>query len=259
VWDTRILSWAVLVLALVVVARRREPAWMRAGVLFGLGSAFSIVYLAWGTNDLLAATLVVLALCAAEDHPRRAGVALAVALSAKVLLAVLLPPLALAVFLAGGWAALRRWWTLPATLAVTCLPFLAAAPGAFLDDTVWFNLGRSKPLMPVSGIGLPALYPHTMHGPLLGVLTLLGLVLALAFPLWAVWKRPSVWTAGSAAAVALLAVLIPARTFQTNYLVLVAVLAPLGWFARRDAGVGPVLGVAAPDPRASDARPAVSA
>ena len=194
-----------------------------------------MVYLAWGTNDLFAAALVVLALCWARDRPGLAGVTLAVALSTKVILAVVLPPLVFAVVLAGGWAAIRRWWTLPAALVLSCLPFLVAAPGDLLDDTIWFNLGRSKPLMPVSGIGLPAAFPGVVHGPILALISIAGLALCVLGPLWAVRRWPSVWTAGSAAAVGLLGLLIPARTFQTNYLVLVAVLVPLAWFARVDA------------------------
>jgi hypothetical protein len=230
-WDPRILGWLVLVATLVVLARRPEPAWMRIGALAGVGSAFTVVYLAWGTNDSLAVCLAVLALCWAEDRPRLAGAALAVAISVKVLLLVLVPPLALAVFLAGGWEAMRRWWTLPAVVAVTCAPFFLVDPGAFVDDTILFNLGKTKPLMPTSGIGLPAVAPGTFHGALLGGVTAVGLILALAIPLWAVRRWPSVWTAGAASGVALLCVMVPARTFQTNYLVLVAALLPLGWLA----------------------------
>jgi hypothetical protein len=228
-----------MVAALVVVARRPEPAWARVGALMGIGSAFSVVYLAWGTNDLFAASLCVLALAWAKDHPGRAGATLAVALSAKVLLLALVPPLALAVFLlagtgSAGWAALRRWWSLPAVLVATCLPALVADPSAFVDDTIWFNLGRSKPIMPTSGIGLPAVWPGAFHGVLLGLVTLAGVVLAFGGPLWAVRRWPSVWTAGAAAGVGLLGLMVPARTFQTNYLVLVATLIPLAWLALAD-------------------------
>jgi len=251
-WDPRILGWVALVGAMAAVARRPEPAWLRLGVIGGIGGPFSIVYLAWGTNDLFAASLGVLALCWADRRPRLAGAALAIALSTKLLLAVLVPPLALAVVLTGGWAALRRWWTLPAALVVTCLPYLAASPSDFLDDTVWFNLGRSKPLMPTSGLGLPAVGPGLFHGPLLGLVTVLGLVLAVVAPLLAVRRWPSVWTAGAAAGVALLCVLVPARTFQINYLVLVAALLPLAWFAG-----AAVRGSA--DETGEDGRPAVVA
>lgn len=230
-WDPRILGWLVLVATLVVLARRREPAWLRIGAMAGVGSALTVVFLSWGTNDSLAVGLAVLALCWADDRPRLAGATLAVALSVKPLLLVLVPPLALAVLLAGGWAALRRWWTLPAVLVATCVPLLLADPAAFVDDTVLFNLGRTRPLMPTSGIGLPAVAPSTFHGVLLGAITVLGLVAALVVPLWAVRRWPSVWTAGAASGIALLCVMVPARTFQTNYLVLVASLLPLGWLA----------------------------
>jgi hypothetical protein len=230
-WDPRILGWLAMVAAMVALARRREPAWQRLAAIVGMGGAFSIVFLAWGTNDVFAAALVVLALCLADRHPGWAGATLAVALSAKILLLVLVPPLVLVILATGGVAALRRWWTCPALLAVTCLPLFVANPGAFIDDTVWFNLGKAKPLMPTSGIGLPATYPATFHGPLLGAVTLLGVAIALAVPVLAVRRRPSIWVAGASAGLALLGVLVPARTFQTNYLVLVATLLPLAWLA----------------------------
>ena len=242
-WDPRVLGWIALVAALIVLARRPDPAWMRLGAILGVGGAFSIVYLAWGTNDLFAVSLVVLALCWADERPGLAGVTLAVALSAKVLLLVLVPPLALAVFAAGGVVALKRWWTLPAVLAATCAPLFLVNPAAFIDDTIWFNLGKAKPLMPTSGLGLAATYPGLFHGPLLGLVTLAGLALAVALPLWAVRRWPSVWTAGAAAGIALLGVLVPARTFQTNYLVLVAALLPLAWLAKADLGSRPSTGL----------------
>ena len=230
-WDPRMLGWLAMVAAMVAVARRPEPAWLRLGAIAGVGGPFAIVYLGWGTNDLLAVALAVLALCWGERRPALAGVALALALSTKLLLAVLVPPLVLAVVLAGGWSAVRRWWTMPATLVVTCLPFFVASPSAFVNDTVMFNLGRTEPLFPTSGIGLPAAHPEVFSGAVLATVTLIGFVLAVAFPIWAVRRWPSVWTAGAAAGVALLCVLVPARTFQVNYLVLVAALLPLAWLA----------------------------
>jgi hypothetical protein len=125
-WDPRILGWAAVVAAMVVVARRPEPAWARLGAVLGVGSAFAIIYLSWGTNDPFAAALAVVALALADRAPGWAGVALAVAVSAKLLLAVLVPPLALVVWLTGGAAGLRRWWTFPAVLAATVVPALLA-------------------------------------------------------------------------------------------------------------------------------------
>lgn len=225
-WDPRVLGWVSVVGASVALARRPEPAWARLGAVLGVGSAFAVIYLSWGTNDAFAVALAVTALAVADRSPGWAGVALAVAVSAKLLLAVLLPPLALVVWMSGGWAALRRWWTFPAVMTATILPALVVDHRSFLDDAVWFNLGRVEPRMPTSGLGLPAVAPG-LDGPALALITALGLVVALVVPLMAVRRWPSVWTAGASAGLALLAVLIPARTFQVNYLVLVAALLPL--------------------------------
>ena len=67
-----------------------------------------------------------------------------------------------------------------------------------------------------------------------------SVLVATCHPLWAVRRWPSVWAAGAASGVALLGLLVPARTFQTNYLVLVAALVPLGWLATAapDRGAG---------------------
>ena len=228
-WDPRIGGWLALVAAMVVLARRPDEAWRRLAAVTALGGPFAAVYLSWGTNDVLAVSLAVLALCLAERHPGWAGATLAVALSTKPLLAVLVPPLAVVVAMAGGRDALRRWWTLPGVLVATCLPALLAGPSDLLDDAVWFNLGKAEVNMPTSGLGLPAVAPDVFTGPLLGLVTLVGLGLALVGPIWAVRRWPSVWVAACASGVALLAVLIPARTFQVNYLVLVAALVPLGF------------------------------
>lgn len=228
-WDPRIGGWLALVAAMVVLARRPDPAWRRLAAVTALGGPFAIVYLAWGTNDVLAVSLAVLALCWAERHPGWAGATLAVALSTKPLLAVLVPPLAVVVVLTGGARALRRWWTLPGVLVATCLPALLAGPTDFLDDAVWFNLGKADVNMPTSGLGLPAVAPGVFSGALLGLVTVVGLAVAVAGPIWAVRRWPSVWAAACASGLALLAVLVPARTFQVNYLVLVAALVPLGF------------------------------
>ena len=229
-WDPRILGWMTLVGAVALIARRPETAWARTAAVLGLGSAFTLVYLSWGTNDTFAAALAVGALAVADKTPRWSGVMLAVAVSAKLLLGVLIPPLLVVIWTTGGYRSLRRWWTFPATLAATIVPFLVLDPAAFMDDTVWFNLGRSEPRMPTSGLGIPAFAPGFTGVPLF-VVTLTGLVLALVLPVAVTRRRPSVWMAGATAGFALLAVLLPARTFQVNYLVLVAALVPLGFLS----------------------------
>lgn len=229
-WDPRVAGWVALTVAMVAVARLDAPAWARVGGVAGVGSALAIIYLSWGTNDPFAAALAVLALVLAERRPAWAGVVLAVAVSAKVLLALILVPLTVVVVHRGGWSAVRRWWTFPVAMGVSVLPALIAAPSAFLDDTVWFNLGRTEPKMPTSGIGVPAWAPG-LPGGALAVLTVVGVALAVGLPVMAARRRPSVWTAGAASGLGLLGLLVPARTFQVNYLVLVAALIPLCWLA----------------------------
>jgi hypothetical protein len=233
-WDPRILGWIVLVGTAVVLARRPGPAWTRIGAVLTVGSAFTVTYLAWGTNDSLAACLLVLALALADVFPRVAGVALAVAISCKFLLLLAVPPLLILVLARVAWTGARRWWTLPATLAVTCVPYVLASPGAFFDDVLWFNLGRTKPLMPTSGLGLPAI--TSFAGPLLALLTLAGAAIALGLVPWLArrWRSLGVAVVGPLTALALLGVLVPARTFQVNYLVLVVAVAAPAWWLLAD-------------------------
>lgn len=233
-WDTRILGWLALVGAAVVLARRPGPEWARAGSVLLLGNAYTFTYLAWGTNDSLAVCALVVALAWAEDRPGPAAMALAVAVSVKFLLLVAVAPLAVVVVARSGWVGLRRWWPAPALLAATCLPYLLAAPADFVDDVVWFNLGRTEPLMPTSGLGLPAVAEGVFTGPLLAVVTVAGF--AAAFVLVPVLARrwPSPAIVGPLCSLGLLGLLVPARTFQINYLVLVVAAAATGWWAVGD-------------------------
>lgn len=238
-WDPRVLGWLALVGTALALAVRPGPAWARVGAVATLANAYTFTYLAWGTNDSLAVCAFVLALVLADGpagrraRPAWAGVALAVAISCKFLFLVAVGPLAVVVCLAGGWAALRRWWTLPATLAVTCLPFLAWSPGAFLDDVLWFNLGRTEPLMPTSGLGLPAVAGDLFTGPLLGVVTVIGFGVAFGAVPWLALRLRSLAWVGPLTSFALLALLVPARTFQVNYLVLVVAAAASAWWLVR--------------------------
>lgn len=235
-WDPRILGWAALVAVVVVLARRPGPAFARLGAVAAVGNAFTITYLAWGTNDAFAVCCFVLALALASGRQPRlgwAGVALAVAISFKFLFLVAVPPLLVVVFAQAGWVGVRRWWTTPAVLAVTCLPYLVWSPGDFLDDVVWFNLGRTEPLMPTSGLGLPAVAPGVFHGVVLGAVTMLGLAIAFVVvplvPLVARRARSLGWV-GPLTSLGLLGLLVPARTFQINYLVLIVASAATGWW-----------------------------
>lgn len=230
-WDTRVLAWAALVGTVLLLARRPGPAWIRLGAVLTVANAFTITYLAWGTNDAFAACALVVAFVLARDHPSWAGAALALAISCKFLLLVAVPPLLVVVLAEAGWRGVRRWWTAPALLAATCLAYLAWAPGPFLDDVLWFNLGRTEPLMPTSGLGLPAVAGDLFHGPLLGLVTLLGLAVAFGLAPWLAHRLGRAAWVGPLTSLALLGLLIPARTFQVNYLVLVVTVAATGWWA----------------------------
>ncbi|CAN5672390.1 hypothetical protein BH10ACT1_BH10ACT1_28600 [soil metagenome] len=230
-WDPRILGWLALTALAVGLARRPGAPAARLGAVLLVGNAFTMTYLAWGTNDSLAACAFVGSLVLARRHPGWAGAALAVAISCKFLFLVAVPPLVLVVLAQQGWAGIRRWWTAPCLLAVTCFGFLAWSPKAFVDDVLWFNLGRTKPLMPTSGLGLPAVAPSAFHGALLALVTLLGLAVAFGLVPWLAHRLRSWAWIGPLTSLGLLGVLVPARTFQWNYLVLVVAAAATGWWA----------------------------
>lgn len=147
---------------------------------------------------------------------------------------------------AGGWTRVRVWWSFPATMAVTCVPFLIWSAGPFLDDVLWFNLGRTEPLMPTSGLGLPAVAPDVFHGPLLGASTLAGMVLAFAVVPWLAARLRSLAWVGPLTALGLVGLLLPARTFQINYLVLIVMAATTGWWAVRHPGTPSTLQATSP-------------
>ena len=241
-WDPRILGWLALVITVVVLARRPGPAFARLGAVAAVGNAFTITYLAWGTNDAFAVCCFVLALALASGrrpNPGWAGVALAVAISCKFLFLVAVPPLLVVVLAGAGWEGARRWWTAPAVLAVTCMPYLLWSPRDFVDDVLWFNLGRTKPLMPTSGLGLPAVAPGAFQGLVLGAVTMLGVVVAfLVVPALARQARSLAWV-GPLTSLGLLGLLVPARTFQVNYLVLIVASAATGWWLVSDRSADP--------------------
>lgn len=228
--DPRLVMGATFVAALVLVARRGEAApWARVAALASLSGPIVAVHLAFGTNDTWTGSLVVLAALLAARRPRLAGVLLALAVSIKVLVVVAVVPFGVWVWRHGGRDALGRWWTFPATLAVTGLPFLLADPGAMVDDTVLYWAGRSEHPFPAGGIGLAASQPDIFHGPVLAV-TVVGLLVAGLAAAVALARRvdhPAILPV--ATAVPVLAILLPARTFQDNYLVLLAGLLAAGW------------------------------
>lgn len=245
--DPRVVMTATYVLALVAVARWAASSRARVAALLAAGGPLVLGYLAHGTNDAWAASLVVLAAAAATRWPRAAGAALAVAISIKALVVVAVVPFGLWAWRRGGWAGLRRWWTVPATLALTVAPFLVADPGALMADTVLFWAGASDASFPPSGYGLPVRFPGVVHGPVQAALTVLGAVAGLAGAVAVVRRAPGAAALPLATAVAVAGLVVPATTFQANYLVLLAVLASTGWLlvdrrrgdeAAPDGGIG---------------------
>lgn len=224
--------WAMglfIVAAVLALARRPEPGWARGAAIMAFGSSFVVVYAAWGTNDAAAAALLVLAALGAARRPGWAGAALALAVAYKAPLGLALVPWAVWLVRREGWRALRPWSTAPALLALTTLPFLAWSPGDLLDDTVWFWAGRGEVPFPASGLGLGYRMPGPMEGPAGAVVTLAFLAGGLAAAVALARRVDHVGILPVTSALVLLGLLIPARTFQPNYLALVAGLLATGW------------------------------
>ena len=237
-FDPRVLYGAIVIATLIALARRCQYSpWARAAAICALGGGVTRVFLAWGTNDAAGACCFVLAVLGARRRPRLAGALLAVAISFKFLFMVPAVALAAWVYGNGGVAALRRWWTTPALLAGSILPFVVMAPGAFIDDAVLFNLGLTIPRFPTSGIGLPAVLPSVFEGPVL-LVTSVGLaIVAIVVAVNLTRRRPTEAMVGVASAIALAGVLVPARTFQQAYLTMLVVLASVAWLALDQAPV----------------------
>ena len=239
-WDARILYLLAVVAMGVVVARRPEPAHARAAMIVGAIGLPLTYYLCWGTNDAASLSLFLIGALIGKKRPALAGVALGLALSFKIVMAIPLLALAAFVLRTEGWSGVWRRWTCPALLAVTVLPYLAADPSVFVDEALLFNLNRGSFRFPVLGIGLPALAPGVFHGPLLVALVVVGAVGALVVPAVVVWRRPTLPVALVAGGLAMLGMFIPASNFRPPYLVLVATLVAGGWLGSTRIGVDPV-------------------
>lgn len=233
--DPRLIMFLTLGASLFLISRDRAPAWARVAAIAASSGPIVAVHLAYGTNDTWSAALLVIAALLAERRPRLAATALGLAISVKFLVVLAVVPFGLWIWRRGGAAAIRRWWPAPGILAATCLPFLLANPGAFLGDTLLFWVGKNDRPFPTSGFGLPAVAPGVFQGPLLGAVTLALFAAGMAGAVALVNRFPH--HAGIlpvATGVALLGVLIPARTFQGNYLVAVAGLLATGWLVAGD-------------------------
>jgi hypothetical protein len=180
---------------------------------------------AWfGQNDAPALTLMILAFAlATRGRLRWAVAALAGAVLFKQFAVVAVPFLALMLVKQG---ADRRELTrcagvFTAVVAAAMLPFAAADPAAFWEDTVEFGAGTYK----IVGYGLSAMlvrsgilsdrdgaYPFA----LIAILTWLPLT---AYLLVQVQRARRLWPAAAACAISLLVLLFIGRTFNNYYLV----------------------------------------
>lgn len=233
--DPRWIYAAVFVALVGLVVTRPAPPWARAAALLVLGANLAVATeLSWGTNDTAAAGLLVLAAYLAVRRPWWAGVLAGLALSFKVLLVVAAVPVV--VVLARRWGratALRFVGGAAALLTLTCLPYLVASPGDFIEDTVSFNLGRTDLTYPTSGIGFGAMAPGTFTDGVILVSSVLLLAVAGVATWWSLLRRPTLGVALACGALLVVAGLLPARTFQVSYLPLpVVLLAPIWTEAR---------------------------
>ncbi len=252
-YDARFLYVAIAAATVAVISRGDPPPFRRTAALWALiGSGAVPIYLSWGANDVAAAGLVVIGAFLASRRPIVAGVLLALGVSFKALLVVALVPLAwlwwrtcrprLITVLAAGFV----------TGVVTCLPFLLASPHDFLEDTVLSNLGLSERPFPVSGLGLGAHFPEVVHGWVLVALTLCLFAVCTILGLLWLQRQPHLEVALFVAGVLVLAVLVPARTFQQTYAPLMVILwAPI-WRLRGEQVLSPGPRCR---PRQSQARP----
>lgn len=227
--DPRLVMLACFAAAAGAMARRREAGWARVAALAAFTGPLVTKHLGYGTNDTWAASLVVLAAFAAGRRPRLAGLLLAMAISIKFLVAAAVLPFGLWAWRQGGAAALRRWWTLPALLGATVVPFALWSPADLLDDTLLFWAGRSEVPFPASGFGLAAVAPQVFRGSVLALtsVALAALGAWVAVTLVRRHDHPAILPVATAAVVS--GLLIPARSFQSNYIVLVAGLVAPAW------------------------------
>jgi hypothetical protein len=226
----------------------RAPAlwWSRAATLAAAANVYVFVYLAWGTTDTAAVSLVVITALLAERRPAVAGAVLAVAVSLKALLFVVVIALAASIVSRQGRRALARWWTFPAVLVATCAPFLVSSPGAFVEDTMTFNFGKASLEVPTTGLGLPAQRPSVFHGAALAAAVVVALAISVLVVRRIATSRVAPTTAVALAAVMLGALLLTARTFVPPYVTLLATMGALG-FLQLDGGLAQVVSAEPPD------------
>ena len=200
-------------------------------------------FVAEGRNDFFLLAFLFAGIALLQRERRTLGVLMiAIAASAKLHAAVLLPFLALYLVwrarprsLGGGlWDLTRASWAGAALLAIVFLPFLVWDLGGFLDDVVAYNAGGAAWSYPISGMGFSALlrtlgiisYPQ-QDFPFWAFQIVVGAGIA-AVSLRRLRADPTIATLLASYAGTLLAFLFFGRYFQGNYLgYIVAVAAPV--------------------------------
>ncbi len=206
-------------------------------------------FVAEGRNDFFVLFFLIAGITLLTREHRTLGVlALALAASAKLHAALLLPFLVAYLVLRDRDRGLRRialglvrdLWAGSAVMAAVFVPFVLWAPRAFWDDIVSYNAGGAAWSYPISGMGFSAILRT------LGVIAypqedfpfwIFQLIVAAPLALWSVdrlRREPTVATLLGGYAVTLLAFLFFARYFQGNYLGYVAAVAAPVAFLRPD-------------------------
>lgn len=199
------------------------PLWWRLSLGAVLSANPLVVRAAWfGTVD--GACLLALTLAFGLASRRRYGscaAALACAVLLKQFALVAVPFLAIVVAAGGGRAGLRRAAVIfAAILAAGLVPFAAAGPHAFWDDTIAYGTQSYR----IVGYGLAGLLlrAHVLHDRS-GSYPFLALAVVLWLPLTA-WlcviarRRGDVATAAFGFALSMFLILYLARVFQVSHL-----------------------------------------
>lgn len=228
-FDPRWVYLAAFLLAAAAIFRWPGSDWARGAALLGVATPLAMIWGGNGSNDIAVASLVVVAALVGWRRPGWGGLALAAAVSFKFVIVIAVVPLAIVWIRRRGWRSIRDWWTFPAALAATMVPFLIWSPKAFLVDTLGFQLGTVPDKFPTSGIGLPVLWPDVFHGTVAHLALVLCTALGLGAAAWLAWRWPRPEIVAPATAVALFGLLVSADTFQTNYWVMLFTLAGAGW------------------------------
>jgi hypothetical protein len=200
-------------------------------------------FVAEGRNDFFLVAFLFAGIALLQrERPALGVLMIAIAASAKLHAALLLPFLAAYLVWRAGPVSLRRGlgavtrasWAGAALMAIVFVPFLAWDLGGFLDDVVAYNAGGAAWSYPISGMGFSAIlraigvisYPQ-QDFPFWAFQAVAGALIA-GISLRKLRADPTIATLLASYAATLLAFLFFGRYFQGNYLgYIVAVAAPV--------------------------------